>query len=130
MSRIYPIITLQKYFDRFPLDEIELPEGYREDDLDDVPGAHSKMAHNPWLKKIRAAGQWKPALQAYLACTAMADDLIGQIVGAMEKSKYAGNTIIVLWSDHGFQLGENFRASDIVWGCCGGYHYHYHYRDH
>ena len=35
----------------------------------------------------------------------MTDDLIGQIVGALEKSKYADNTIIVLWSDHGFQLG-------------------------
>ena len=39
--------------------------------------------------------QWKPAIQAYLACTSMVDDLIGQIVGALEKSKYADNTIIV-----------------------------------
>ena len=111
-----PNYTLQKYFDQFPLEEIELPKGYREDDLDDVPGAHSKMAHNPWLKKIRAAGQWKPAIQAYLACTAMADDLIGQIVGGLEKSKYADNTIIVLWSDHGFQLGEKERwAKYSLW---------------
>ncbi len=64
------------------------------------------MAHNPWLKRIRAIGQWKPAIQAYLACTAMVDDLIGQMVEALEKSKYANNTIIVLWSDHGFHLGE------------------------
>jgi len=104
-----PNYAPQKYFDMFPLDEIELPEGYRENDLEDVPGAHSKMAHNPWLKKIRAAGQWKHAIQAYLACVAMADDLIGQIVDALEESKYADNTIIVLWSDHGFQLGEKER---------------------
>ena len=39
----------------------------------------------------------------------MVDDLIGQIVEALEKSKYADNTIIVLWSDHGFQLGEKGR---------------------
>ncbi|MDP6525365.1 MAG: sulfatase [Kiritimatiellia bacterium] len=104
-----PNYTLQKYFDEFPLDEIKLPEGYRENDLDDVPRAHSKMAHNPWLKKIRGGGQWKHAIQAYLACSAMADDLVGQIVRALEKSKYADNTIIVLWSDHGFQLGEKER---------------------
>ena len=104
-----PNYTLQKYFDMFPLDEVELPEGYRENDLDDVPRAHSKMAHNPWLKKIRGAGQWKHAIQAYLACTAMTDDLVGQIVGALERSKYADNTIIVLWSDHGYQLGEKER---------------------
>ena len=39
----------------------------------------------------------------------MVDDLIGRIVGALEDSKYADNTIIVLWSDHGFQLGEKGR---------------------
>ena len=104
-----PNYAPQEYFDRFPLEEIELPEGFREDDLEDVPAAHAKMAHNPWLKRIRAMDQWKPAIQAYLACTAMVDDLIGQIVEALENSKYADNTIIVLWSDHGFQLGEKGR---------------------
>jgi arylsulfatase A-like enzyme len=39
----------------------------------------------------------------------MADYLIGQIAGARENSRYADNTIIVLWSDHGFQLGEKGR---------------------
>ena len=68
------------------------------------------------LIEIIAAGQWKPAIQAYLACTAMVDDLIGQIVGALENSKYADNTIIVLWSDHGFQLGEKGRwAKFSLW---------------
>ncbi len=104
-----PNYAPQEYFDRFPLEEIKLPEGFREDDLDDVPAAHAKMAHNPWLKRIRQTGQWKPAIQAYLACTAMVDDLIGQIVEALEESPYADNTIIVLWSDHGFQLGEKGR---------------------
>ncbi|CAN0484780.1 unnamed protein product, partial [Hapterophycus canaliculatus] len=106
-----PNYAPQEYFDRFPLEDIKLPEGYREDDLDDVPAAHARMAHNPWLKRIRATGQWKPAIQAYLACTSMVDDLIGQVVEALESSKYASNTIIVLWSDHGFQLGEKERWS-------------------
>jgi arylsulfatase A-like enzyme len=104
-----PNYAPQEYFDRFPLEKIKLPEGFKEDDLKDVPSAHAKMAHNPWLRKIRSMNQWKPAIQAYLACTSMVDDLIGQIVGALEKSKYADNTIIVLWSDHGFQLGEKGR---------------------
>ena len=104
-----PNYAPQEYFDRFPLEQIKLPQGFRENDLDDVPAAHAKMAHNPWLKRIRAMGQWKPAIQAYLACTAMVDDLIGRLVAALEKSKYADNTIIVLWSDHGFHLGEKGR---------------------
>jgi len=104
-----PNYAPQKYFDRFPLKDIKLPEGYLENDLDDVPAAHAKMAHNPWLNRIRKTGQWKPAIQAYLACTAMVDDLVGQMVEALEKSKYAENTIIVLWSDHGFHHGEKGR---------------------
>ena len=68
---------------------------------------------------------------SYLACTALVDDLVGQIVGALEESPYADNTIIVLWSDHGFQLGRR-AAGDIrsgseppgstSCGWCRGYH--------
>jgi len=111
-----PNYALQEYFDRFPLDEIEVPEGYLEDDLEDVPAASSKQRHIAWAKAIRAAGQWKHAIQAYLASSAMTDELIGQMVGALEKSQYADNTIIVLWSDHGFQLGEKERwAKYSLW---------------
>ena len=111
-----PFFAPQEYFDRFPLDEIELPEGYREDDLKDVPEASSKQRHAGYARKIIAGGQWKPAIQAYLACTAMVDDLIGQIAGALEESKYGDNTIIVLWSDHGFQFGEKGRwAKFSLW---------------
>jgi len=111
-----PNYAPQEYFDRFPLEAIKIPEGFLEDDLNDVPAAHAKMAHNPWLKRIRATNQWKPAIQAYLACTSMVDDLVGQIVETLKKSKYADNTIIVLWSDHGFQLGEKERwAKYSLW---------------
>jgi arylsulfatase A-like enzyme len=111
-----PFFAPQEYFDRFPLDEIEPPQGYLEGDMDDVPEASSKQAHHAYAHKIIDAGQWKPAIQAYLACTAMVDDVLGQIVGALENSKYADNTIIVLWSDHGFQLGEKGRwAKFSLW---------------
>ena len=111
-----PFYAPQEYFDRFPLDEIERPQGYLKDDLNDVPKASSKQAHAGYANKIIAAGQWEPAIQAYLACTAMVDDVVGQIVGALEESKYADNTIIVLWSDHGFQLGEKERwAKFSLW---------------
>lgn len=104
-----PNYALQEYFDKFPLDEIVLPEGYLKNDLEDVPEASSKQPHISAAKAIPEVGQRKHAIQAYLAASAMTDDLIGRIVAALEKSKYADNTIIVLWSDHGFQLGEKER---------------------
>jgi len=104
-----PDYAPQKYFDMFPLEDIQLPEGYKEDDLDDVSGACLEMGHPGWYGKIVNAGQWKPAIRAYLACTAMMDDVVGRILEALEKSGYADNAIIVLWSDHGWQLGEKER---------------------
>ena len=58
-----PNYALQEYFDRFPLDEIEIPEGYLAGDMKDVPKASGKQRHIAWAKTIRAAGQWKHAIQ-------------------------------------------------------------------
>jgi arylsulfatase A-like enzyme len=48
----------------------------------------------------------KSFLQAYLACVAFVDDQIGKVVQAVQASKYADNTLIILTSDHGWQMGE------------------------
>ena len=52
------------------------------------------------------AGQWERAVQGYLASIAYADEMVGRLLQALEKSPYADNTIVVVWSDHGWQLGE------------------------
>ena len=44
--------------------------------------------------------------QAYLACVSAVDDNIGQVVNAIDNSKFKDNTIIVLVSDHGWTMGE------------------------
>jgi len=56
--------------------------------------------------KILASNRWKKAIQSYLACIAYTDMNIGRLLDAFEKSKYRENTMIVLWSDHGWALGE------------------------
>jgi arylsulfatase A-like enzyme len=56
--------------------------------------------------RILKSGRWKEAVQAYLAAIAYADDLIGRLLEALDSSPYAANTIIVLWGDHGWHLGE------------------------
>ncbi|MEX0322994.1 MAG: sulfatase [Puniceicoccaceae bacterium] len=96
----------QKYYDMFPLETIDLPP-YLENDLDDIPPAGIKMAkpggdHAKMLKNKR----WKKAIQSYLACIAYTDMNIGRILDALEKSRYKDNTLVVLWSDHGWSLGE------------------------
>jgi len=96
----------QKYFDKFPLKSIELPE-VPTGDLDDVPSAGIKMAKpNGDHAKIIKSGRWKDAIQAYLATINFADAQLGRLIDALDRSPYKDNTIICLWSDHGWHLGE------------------------
>ena len=91
----------QKYFDMYPLDEIELPEHQR-DDLKDALNHNRRYAH----KWVLENDQWEEIVQAYAASVTFADAMIGKLVSALENSPHADNTILVLWSDHGMHIGE------------------------
>lgn len=99
-----PFSVPKKWFDMFPLETIQLPP-HREDDLNDVPPAGVKMAGGDHAK-IVASGRWKEAVQAYLATIAFCDSQVGRLLDGYEKSPQRDNTIICLWSDHGWSLGE------------------------
>jgi len=101
-----PFSVPKKWFDRFPLQTIKLPP-HRPDDLADVPPAGVRMAgpagdHAAILK----SGRWQETVQAYLATIAFADAQVGRLLDALEKSPHRDNTLICLWSDHGWSLGE------------------------
>jgi arylsulfatase A-like enzyme len=102
-----PWYVPRKYFELYPLDQIRLPD-VRKDDLDDVPAAGRKMAEARLadFELVKKAGKYKEAVQAYLASISFADALVGLLLDALEKSSYHNNTIIVVWSDHGWHLGE------------------------
>ncbi len=101
-----PFSVPKKWFDRFPLDTIELPP-HRVGDLDDIPAAGVRMAKPKGdHAEILRSGRWKEAVQAYLASIAFADAQIGRLLDALDKSEYRDNTIVCLWSDHGWSLGE------------------------
>ena len=99
----------RKYYEKFPLESIELPP-YREDDLDDLPAAALRFADGPANdhEAILAAGTntWKQAIRAYLATIHFCDAMIGRLLDGLDRSPYATNTIICFWSDHGWHLGE------------------------
>lgn len=102
-----PWYVPQKYFDLFPLDEVQLP-AMRKDDLADVPplGRTVGARKHKYVQSIIAHNEHREAVQAYLATTAYADAQMGRVLAALEQSPYRDNTIVVLISDHGFHLGE------------------------
>lgn len=101
-----PWFVPAKYFEPFPLESIQLPPGYLEDDLDDVPAEGQRIARNRYFEHIQKHGQWKKGIQAYLASIHFADAMVGRVLDALESGPHRDNTIVVLWSDHGWHLGE------------------------
>lgn len=101
-----PWYVPQKYFDMFPLESIQLPV-VKADDLDDVPEAGVRMARPTGdHRAVVTHNQWKQAVQGYLATIKFLDEQIGRLTEAVDRSHRAKDIVIVLWSDHGWHLGE------------------------
>ena len=110
-----PFYVPEPWFADFPLDEIVLPE-VLDGDQDDVPAigrAIHEVPKYPKLDWLQAndAEQFRRCVQAYLACTAFVDHQVGRVLDALEAGPHAEDTIIVLFSDHGYHLGEKDRVS-------------------
>ena len=97
----------KKYLDLYPPEEVVVPDDLP-DDLKDIPEAGKKLALRKYvdMKKTRDAGQWTNAIRHYLASISFADAQVGKVLDALDASPYAENTVVVLWSDHGWHLGE------------------------
>ncbi len=103
-----PLYAPLRVFQQFPLADTRLPL-VQEDDWDDVPAIAAQLMVAPQAPRHQwfvESQQWAPAVQAYLACTSWTDQQIGRLLQALDASRHAANTIVVLYSDHGFQLGE------------------------
>jgi arylsulfatase A-like enzyme len=75
--------------------------------LKDVPAAGVRIARPQGdHAKVTKHNQWKKAVHGYLASIAFADEQVGRVLDVLAKSPHAANTIIVLWTDHGWHLGE------------------------
>ena len=105
-----PFFAPKRYHEQLP--EVGLPPR-READRDDLPvGALRLMASKEWFwqgmmsLETRRPGSYQSFVRSYAACVAYADAQIGRVLDALDASGRADRTIVVLWSDHGFHLGE------------------------
>ena len=108
-----PLYVPQPWLDKFPLDRIQTPM-WKSDDLDDVPQAAHEVNETPQMPTTEWAistDQWGRAVQAYLASVAFMDFQLGRVLSALESGPHADNTYIVLFSDHGYHMGEKNRFS-------------------
>ena len=113
-----PLYVTQKWYDMYPEETLVLPPVLA-GDRDDTP-RFSWFLHwslpEPRLKFLKEARQWKNIVRSYLASTSFMDSQLGRVVDALERSGLADNTIIVIWSDHGWHLGEKLiTGKNTLW---------------
>jgi iduronate 2-sulfatase len=100
-----PFVAPKAYFDLYPLEKISLPLA-PEDDREDIPVA--AFAHNNPIPHYGLdAHTCREAIRAYLACTSFVDAQVGRLLDALDELNLTEQTIVVLWSDHGYHLGEH-----------------------
>ena len=112
-----PWYVPQKYYDMYDPAKLTLPP-YLPTDYDDISPAGFDLlnAGFPTTEWAIASNQWRNILHAYLANVSYVDAQIGRVLDALDSSPYASNTIVVLWGDHGYHLGEkNLFQKNTIW---------------
>ena len=117
-----PYTAPRKYFEMYDKDKVKVPE-VPVDEMKDIPLMGKSIAYNYGVSNmgdyqaVKGMGDdyLRHLVHSYLACVSFVDDQLGRVLNALEQSKYANNTIIVLWSDHGQSFGEkmNFRKMNL-----------------
>lgn len=113
-----PCYAPQKWFDLYPDATLKMPP-VKDDDRDDLPRfasyLHWKLPE-PRLKWLKESGQWRPLVRSYLASVSYVDSQVGRVLDALAESGLEKNTIVVLWSDHGWHLGEKgISGKNTLW---------------
>ncbi len=106
-----PFVAPRKYWDLHPEDSIELPDNPQ------FPADLSLAFNYEWgelrrYRDIPAAGPVsvdtaRTLIRGYRASVSFVDAQVGRLLDALDRLGLAGNTIVILWGDHGWQLGEH-----------------------
>ena len=102
-----PYVAPKKYFDMYPAEKIvvpTVPDGY----LETLPSPARKISHSQKRPTMNLKDKLaRQAIQSYYASITFADAQLGRILGALEASGQADNTIVLFTSDHGYHMGEH-----------------------
>ncbi len=113
-----PLFVPPKWFDLYGIESIWLPKSPKSD-LTDLPPYFltiNDYAAAPTHAEVISSGKQRSLTQAYLAAISFVDHCVGIVMEALKNSIYADDTIVVLWSDHGFHLGEKHHwAKRTLW---------------
>ncbi|TWT76638.1 Choline-sulfatase [Planctomycetes bacterium CA13] len=113
-----PCHVTQKWWDMYPEETLQMPAMQKDDRADCSPFSwylHWNLPE-PRLSWLEHYGEHKNLVRGYLASISFMDSQVARVLTTLENSPHADNTIICLWSDHGFHLGEKEMTSkNTLW---------------
>ncbi|HMR19148.1 MAG TPA: sulfatase, partial [Sphingobacterium sp.] len=109
-----PFIAPKEFFDLYALNDINLPVNFSS--LPATPIGFPQGSIRPrnadlFVNRTANPDEAREYIRAYLACISYVDWNVGRLLAELEKQGLRENTIIVFWSDHGYQLGERGKWS-------------------
>lgn len=116
-----PHVVPKKYYDLFPIDSVKIPVILPNDNddckYDEVLGGKGRTAFVALKNSYTELDEGLRAyLQSYLASVAFADDMLGQIINSLDSTRFKNNTTVVVFSDHGYNMGEkDYLFKNSLW---------------
>ena len=113
-----PCYATQKWFDLYPDNDSVLPLVQLRDRADTPRSSWYLHWQLPEvrLKWLKQHDQWRNIVRSYLACTSFVDSQVGRLIQTLDETGQRDNTVIVLWSDHGWHLGEKeITGKNTLW---------------
>ncbi len=113
-----PCYVTPRWLELYPADRLVLPP-VRAGDRDDLPRfasfLHWKLPE-PRLAWLQDRDQWAPLVRAYLASVSFMDSQVGRLLDALQRSGLESNTVVVVWGDNGWHLGEKgITGKNTLW---------------
>jgi arylsulfatase A-like enzyme len=106
-----PFYAPKKYWDLYDREALTLPENLTWQE--DIPLSEWHIRKAQESRSLHSGGmdEWSEAYyrrlhHGYYACVSYIDSLVGRLLDELERLELAEDTIVILWGDHGFQLGE------------------------
>ena len=103
-----PLVAPRRFFDMYPPEKMPLPDDFAPTPTadDSVPRCALRYNLDLFYEERPTPERAREAIAAYYACISFMDDQLGRVLDALERLGLRDNTIIALWGDHGWHLGE------------------------